>query len=115
VGPPGRDALGRLADSEVLAKDAAQVAAGKKDRAAAVPATQAILLAEAGEGAVDQGIAAGLPGGRLIGQPIHATKAWAEAASFKGAHGGGPAADLDGRHPLPLKSVTIAAGENGLC
>jgi len=40
---------------EVLAEDAAQIAPGEKDGAAAVPAAQAILFAEVGKVAADEG------------------------------------------------------------
>ena len=52
-----------LANVEVLAEDAAEVAPGEEDGAAAVPAAEAVFFAEVGEVAGDAGVAAGFADG----------------------------------------------------
>ncbi len=76
---PGRrlDTRSHLADVVVLAKDAAQIAHGKKDRAAAVPATKWVLLSHVGKTTADQGVAADLADGRLVFQSVHTAVAGA--------------------------------------
>jgi hypothetical protein len=76
----GLEAGPGLADVGVLAEDAAQVAAGEEDGAAAAPAAQAVFLAVVGEVAADPGEAAGQAGGRLVGQPVDAAVAGAGPA-----------------------------------
>ena len=73
-------ALAELAGLEVLAEDAAQIAPREEDRAAAVPAAQAVFLAAMCEITAGHGVSSG-PAGRLaIGQTIDAAVARAQAA-----------------------------------
>src|SRR5439155_6184547 len=69
-----------LADVVVLAEDAAEVAVAEEDGAGAVPAPEAVLFAEVGEGAGDHGVAAGLARGPLVGQPVDPAIAGADPA-----------------------------------
>jgi hypothetical protein len=69
-GPGARPRPEPLADIEVLAEDAAQVAVAEEDRARAVPAAQARLFSEVREGAGDHRVAAGLAGGPPVPEPV---------------------------------------------
>src|ERR1700756_2817511 len=57
--------------------------------ARAVPAAQAVLLAEVGEGARDPGVLAGVAGPRLVGQPVDVAISRAGAAVLELPEPGG--------------------------
>jgi hypothetical protein len=65
----------RLADIEVLAKNAAQITPGKKNGATPAPTPQAILFTGMGKIAGNLGIAPTFAGGGFIGQPVY-TAGW---------------------------------------
>ncbi len=68
--PPYLGDLGGLADVVVLAEDTTQVAVTEEDRSGAVPAAEAVLLAEVWEVAADHRVAAGLAERVPIREPI---------------------------------------------
>jgi hypothetical protein len=59
---------------EVLAKDAAQIAAGEEDRAGAVPAAEAVLLAEVRKMGGDDRVAADPAQSALVPEAVHGTQ-----------------------------------------
>jgi hypothetical protein len=69
---PGLRAVSNMADIEVLAELAPEVAPREEDRAAPIPAAQTVLLTEVCEITANTRIAARFAGCRLIRQPIHA-------------------------------------------
>ena len=87
-------AVSLLGDVPVLAEHAAQVAQPKEDRAGAVPATQAVLLAEVREGAGDDRVSARVAHARDVLEPVHVTVARTGAAVLELAQGG-PDAPLE--------------------
>src|SRR5271157_1269640 len=82
---------GLLADVPVLAEDAAQVAQAEEDRPRSIPAAQAILLAEVGEGAGDPCITAGMADPRLVLHAVDVAIPGACAAVLQLAQTGGDA------------------------
>ncbi len=86
-GSPGRAGPGHtLADVEVLAEDAAEVAVGEEDRSRTVPTPEAVLLSKVGEGAAHDGVASGFAGRPLPVQPIDATITRASTAVGQRRH-----------------------------
>ena len=82
---------GLLADVPVLAEDAAQVAQAEEDRPRAIPAAQAVLLAEVGEGAGDPSIPASVTDPRLVLHAVDMAVPGACAAVLQLAQPGGDA------------------------
>jgi hypothetical protein len=87
-----------LADVVVLAEHAAEVAHGEEDRAAALRAAQAVLLAEVREGRAHLGPAPDAADLGLVGQPVHLAVPGADPAAGELRHGlRGATGELAGR------------------
>lgn len=71
------------ANVKVLAKDAAQVAARKKDSSGASPTTQAILLAKVGSVTRHNGVTARLANSKLVRKAVNLTITWTRSARFE--------------------------------
>src|SRR6266536_2422519 len=76
-----------LADVIVLTEHTAQVAPGKEDGTAALPAAQAVLLAKVRKVAGHAGVAAGATDLRLVLQPVDLAVPGAYAAALQARQG----------------------------
>lgn len=103
LGGHGRAAL-VLADVEVLAEDAAQVALGEENRAAAAPSAQAVLLTQVREVTADAGLASGAAGSGFTRQPVDAALARAGLAGLQ---------PRDGLRRPALKFAAVMEAEIG--
>lgn len=94
-----------LADIEVLAETAAQIASGKEDRPRTMLANQGLFFPKMGSEACHPGARSGSAKAGFASQPVDPALPWTEGTLFKKSPGGGS--------PLVQKTAGMKLASNG--